>query len=124
MSLYEQMESEIEADTRVKAGFEITGNKELEDAVGDRIDKLKSRRDQLMIEAVQQAQLQLSAGESKLADTYRTALRRRYEELLQQKQKQADDYVRDEITRIESLAKEVNLNIGDIKRKIEPIDKD
>ena len=124
MSLYEQMESEIEADTRVKAGFEITGNKELEDAVGDRIDKLKSRRDQLMIEAVQQAQLQLSAGESKLADTYKTALRRRYEELLQQKTKETEDYFRDEITRIESLAKEVNLNIGDIKRKIEPIDKD
>ena len=95
-----------------------------EDAVGDRIDKLKSRRDQLMIEAVQQAQLQLSAGESKLADTYKTALRRRYEELLQQKKKETEDYFRDEITRIESLAKEVNLNIGDIKRKYEPIDKD
>ena len=111
MKLFQDMSEEIEAERRVKHGFELTKQDKISKDLEARIQKLEDRRDKIMIEAVSQHQSELVAGKSKLAQKYREALERRYADLVQEKQKNATPYINEEIRHLENLAKQAKLTL-------------
>ena len=111
MKLFQDMTDEIEAEQRVKHGFELTQQDQMAKDLEARIQTLEDRRDKIMIEAVSQHHSELVAGKSKLAQRYREALERRYADLMREAQNNKTQYIRDEIKHIEGLAKKANVTL-------------
>lgn len=113
--LYQDMTDEIAAEQLVKGELEKNKQDQIAKDLDDRIKKLEDRRDKILIEAVSQNQAQIVAGKSELAKKYRSALERRYADLVQEKEKRQNiatrTYIKEEMKKLEELAKKANVEL-------------
>ena len=114
IQMYNALSDEVAAESRVRDGFEITGEKALQDILTQRIQQIESRRDRLIIEAVSKAQNDILTQSAELAEKYEDAVQRRFEELIEiGKTKDANQrqYALDQIKELREKAKRSGLDI-------------